>query len=229
MSATSPFFSVRAYRQPADCKKSLEAMIARSQDQKDRSRSGVEEFSAAGRDYFRVNLARGAGGRHECVICTMSNSRLLVWYAGAANDKGLDAVVATLNSITELPKLSSTESAQLPAPKNEETKADSSKELAAGPERVKIASGVTQGLLIKRVRPDYPDDARAAHIQGTVKLRAEISKEGDITNLELIDGPIELAGSAVAAVRQWKYRPYLLMGQPVAVETTIQVNYELRY
>lgn len=226
ISTTSPFFSVRAYRQPADCKKSLEAMIAHSHDKKDRPESGVEGFSAAGREYFRVNLARGAGGRHECVICTMSDNHLLVWYAGASNDKGLDTIVATLNAITALPKRSAAESAQPAAPKNEE---EPSKELIAHPERVKIASGVTQGLLIKRVRPDYPEDARAAHIQGTVKLRAEISKEGDITDLELIDGPIELAGSAVAAVRQWKYKPYLLMGNPVTVETTIQVNYELRY
>ena len=63
----------------------------------------------------------------------------------------------------------------------------------------KVASGVTTGLLIKKVSPIYPDDARAAYIPGTVVLRAEISKAGDITDLELVDGPIELAGSAVAA------------------------------
>ena len=91
-----------------------------------------------------------------------------------------------------------------------------------------MSSGVTTGLLIKKVTPVYPDDARHAYIQGTVVLRAEISKTGDITDLELVDGPIELAGSAVAAVRQWKYKPYLLLGQPVAVVTTIQVNYQLR-
>ena len=68
-------------------------------------------------------------------------------------------------------------------------------------------SGVTSGLLIKRVNPVYPADARAAYIQGTVILQAEISKTGDITDLELVDGPIELAASAVAAVRQWKYKP----------------------
>jgi periplasmic protein TonB len=96
------------------------------------------------------------------------------------------------------------------------------------PQRVRLASGVTTGLLIKKVAPIYPLDARAAYIQGTVILKAEISKEGEITDLELISGPIELAGSAVAAVRQWKYKPYLLNGQPVIVETQIQVNYELR-
>jgi len=92
---------------------------------------------------------------------------------------------------------------------------------------VKVSTGVTTGLLVKKVNPVYPDEARAAHIQGTVVLQAEISETGDITDLELVDGPIELAGSAVAAVRQWKYKPYLLLGQPVIVSTPIQVNYQL--
>ena len=83
-------------------------------------------------------------------------------------------------------------------------------------------------MLINKVNPIYPDDARHLFIQGTVVLQAVISKTGDIVDLELLEGPIELAGSAVAAVRQWKYKPYLLMGQPVAVDTQIQVNYELR-
>jgi TonB family protein len=82
--------------------------------------------------------------------------------------------------------------------------------------------------LIKKVAPIYPEEARRAHIQGTVVRQAEIDKAGDITDLELLDGPIELAGSAVAAVRQWKYRPYLLLGQPVAVRTQIVVNYQLQ-
>lgn len=66
-----------------------------------------------------------------------------------------------------------------------------------------------------------------ARIQGTVLLTAGISEEGEIVNLELIGGPIELAGSAVNAVRQWKYRPYLVNGVPVAVRTEIRVNYQL--
>jgi TonB family protein len=82
--------------------------------------------------------------------------------------------------------------------------------------------------LIKKVVPIYPEEARRAYIQGTVVLQAEIDKAGDITDLELLNGPIELAGSAVAAVRQWKYRPYLLLGQPVAVRTQIVVNYQLQ-
>jgi TonB family protein len=229
LSAASPFFSLRAYRQPAtDCKKSLEAMIADSRDKKNQPEGGVKEFSAAGRDYFRVNSARGVGGRHQCVICTTANGHLLVWNAGAPNEKGLDAIVATLDSITVLPQRSAAESAPPVEQKNVEAQGEPSKPAMAGPQRVKVSRGVTTGLLIKKVQPFYPEDARAAYIQGTVVLQAEISKAGDIVDLELVDGPIELAGSAVAAVRQWKYKPYLLMGEAVAVETQIQVNYQLR-
>ena len=70
-------------------------------------------------------------------------------------------------------------------------------------------------------------DQVLTYSDGFVKTYEEISKTGDITDLELVDGPIELAGSAVDAVRQWKYKPYLLMGQPVTVDTQIQVNYQL--
>ena len=229
LSANSPFFSLRGYHQPAtDCKKNLEAMIAQSPDKKERPEGGVQQFSAAGRDYFRVNFGRGVGGRHQCVICTTANGHLLVWSAVAPNEKGLDAIVSTLNSITPLPQRTATESAQEAGQKNGEAEGVPSKSVTARPERVKVSSGVAGGLLIRKVQPIYPDEARAAYIQGTVLLRAEISKTGDIVDLELIDGPIELAGSAVAAVRQWKYKPYLLMGQPVTVETQIQVNYMLQ-
>jgi TonB family protein len=229
LSASNPFFSLRAYRQPfTDCQKSLEAMISHSQDKKGQPEGKVEEFAAAGRDYFRVNLARGIGGRHQCIICSTAKGHLLVWNAGAPNEKGLDAIVATLDSITALPVRSEAESAQSVGQKNVDAEVGSSKPPTTPSERVKVLSGVTTGLLMKKVNPTYPEDARAAHIQGTVVLRAEISKAGEITDLELVDGPIELAGSAVAAVRQWRYKPYLLMGQPVSVDTEILVNYQLR-
>jgi TonB family protein len=203
-------------------------MIARSQGKKDRIQGSVVEFSAAGRVYFRVDMAHGIGGRHQCMICTTANGHLLVWNAGASNEKGLDAIVDTLNSITPLSQRSATESAQSAGQKDGAAEGAPSKPDAAQPESVKALSGVASGLLIKKVYPIYPADARAAYIQGTVLLLAEISKTGDITDLELLDGPIELAGSAVTAVRQWKYKPFLLMGQPVAVETEIRVNYQLQ-
>jgi len=97
----------------------------------------------------------------------------------------------------------------------------------ATPQRVRVSQGVTQGLLIKRIQPTYPPLARQARIQGTVLLQAEISKNGDIENLRLISGHPMLAPAAIEAVKQWKYRPYILNGEPVEVETQITVNFTL--
>jgi TonB family protein len=92
---------------------------------------------------------------------------------------------------------------------------------------VKVSAGVEQGLLIRQVKPAYPKAAREAGMQGTVVLRAQISKEGDIINLELISGPPVLADAAIEAVKQWKYRPYLMKGEPVVVDTEVQINFSL--
>jgi TonB family protein len=96
------------------------------------------------------------------------------------------------------------------------------------PKRVRIAQGVSTGLLVYKVQPVYPPDARRARIEGTVVLRAIIDKEGRIADLQLISGPKELAPAAIGAVQQWRYRPYLLNGEAVAVDTQIQVNFQLR-
>ena len=97
----------------------------------------------------------------------------------------------------------------------------------ATPQRVRVSSGVSQGLLIKKVTPNYPPLARQARIQGKVILQAEISKEGTIQNLQLISGHAMLAPAAIEAVKQWRYKPYLLNGEPVAVETQVEVNFSL--
>ncbi len=97
----------------------------------------------------------------------------------------------------------------------------------ATPQRVRVSSGVTSGLLVHRVSPVYPPLARQARIQGTVILQAQISKDGSIQNLQLISGHPMLAPAAIEAVKQWKYKPYLLNGEPVEVETQVQVNFTL--
>ncbi len=97
----------------------------------------------------------------------------------------------------------------------------------ATPQRVRVSTGVSSGLLIKKVTPNYPPLARQARIQGKVILQAEISKEGTIQNLQLISGHAMLAPAAIEAVKQWRYKPYLLNGEPVAVETQVEVNFSL--
>jgi protein TonB len=97
----------------------------------------------------------------------------------------------------------------------------------ATPQRVRVSQGVSQGLIIKRVNPTYPPLARQARIQGTVTLEAEISKDGSIENLRATSGHPMLVPAAIEAVKQWKYKPYLLNGEPVAVQTTVIVTFTL--
>jgi TonB family protein len=93
---------------------------------------------------------------------------------------------------------------------------------------VQVPEGVAQGLLLHRVQPVYPDDARRNHIQGTVLLRATIDKSGRISKVEPISGPKELTAAAIGAVEQWRYHPYMLQGAPIDVQTEITVKFELQ-
>jgi len=81
--------------------------------------------------------------------------------------------------------------------------------------------------LIQKIQPEYPPIARAARIQGQVVLSAIISKTGEIQNLVLVSGHPMLVPAAIRAVQQFRYRPFLLNGEPVEVETTITVNFQL--
>lgn len=81
--------------------------------------------------------------------------------------------------------------------------------------------------IVHRVQPDYPVLARQARIQGAVVLKAVISRNGTIENLQVLSGHPMLVRAAVDAVRQWRYRPYLLNGEAVEVETQITVNFVL--
>lgn len=95
------------------------------------------------------------------------------------------------------------------------------------PQRVRISQGITKGLLIHRVDPSYPVLARQARVQGEVVLKAVIGTSGQIQDLQLVSGHPMLVPSAIEAVKQWRYKPYLLNGQPVEVETTITVIFQL--
>jgi len=97
----------------------------------------------------------------------------------------------------------------------------------AAPQHIRVSTGVATGLLIRKVQPNYPPLAKAARIQGHVLLQAEISKDGTIQNLQLISGHPMLAPAAIEAVKQWRYKPYLLNGEPVGVETQVDVIFSL--
>ncbi|HVG26273.1 MAG TPA: M56 family metallopeptidase [Acidobacteriaceae bacterium] len=93
--------------------------------------------------------------------------------------------------------------------------------------RTRVSGGVMAGQILNRVNPVYPESAKAAGISGTVVLDATIGFDGTIQALQIVSGPDELAAAAVEAVRQWTYKPYVLNGQPVEVQTTITVNFSL--
>jgi protein TonB len=94
-------------------------------------------------------------------------------------------------------------------------------------QKVRVSSGVEQGLLIKQVKPQYPILAQQARVQGTVVLQAVIGKDGTVQDLRVVSGHPLLTGAAIAAVKQWLYRPYYLNDRPVSVDTQINVNFVL--
>jgi TonB family protein len=96
----------------------------------------------------------------------------------------------------------------------------------AAPGTVRVSQGVSQGLLLKKVAPIYPPEALRIHKEGIVQLLATVSKSGNISNVRVLGGDPTLAQAAADAVLRWKYRPYLLNGQPVEIETQISVVFK---
>lgn len=92
---------------------------------------------------------------------------------------------------------------------------------------LRISQGVLQGRLVKKVQPTYPANALRMRTQGTVQIAATISKTGDVTNVKQVSGDQTLGRAAENAVRQWKYKPYMLDGRPVEIQTQISVEFKL--
>jgi len=93
--------------------------------------------------------------------------------------------------------------------------------------RLKISDGVSAGNLITPIRPEYPQIARITHTEGTVVIDAIISRSGTIESAHVLNGPQMLQAAALAAVRQARYRPFLLDGQPTEVQTTITIVFRM--
>jgi protein TonB len=97
----------------------------------------------------------------------------------------------------------------------------------ATPNRIRVGGAVQAASLVNKVTPEYPPIAKTAHVSGTVTLHAIIAKDGSIEKLEFVSGPPLLMASAMSAVKEWKYRPTMLNGKPVEVDTTVQVVFSL--
>jgi TonB family protein len=96
------------------------------------------------------------------------------------------------------------------------------------PKEIRVSQGVIAGMLVHKVVPVYPPEAKRARVQGAVILAAIIGKDGTIKSLHVLSGPPTLVDAAIGAVQQWRYRPYLLLREPVEVDTQITVNFTLR-
>ena len=90
-----------------------------------------------------------------------------------------------------------------------------------------ISRGVSSGMLLAPIRPDYPQIAKATHTEGIVIVQAVISKTGTIESAHVVSGPALLQGAALAAVRSAHYKPYLLNDQPTEVETTFSISFKI--
>ena len=99
------------------------------------------------------------------------------------------------------------------------------KPASVGP--VRVSKGVSEGMLLAPIRPMYPAIAKAAGVQGTVVVEAIISRTGTIESLHVVSGPVMLQNAALEAIREARYRPYLLNGEPTEVQTTITVNFRM--
>jgi TonB family protein len=97
----------------------------------------------------------------------------------------------------------------------------------ARPLKLRISQSVAEANLLKRVQPEYPAEAKAKRIEGDVVLKVTINIKGEIEKATLFEGESVLGQAALDAVKKWKYKPFLLNGQPVNVETTVKISFHL--
>ncbi len=201
----------------ADARENLVSEIVTLQAEKmGKPRGEITSITVAGLTIYRADVQPSKGGAdHQSILCAVAKGYLLRWNFLATSESALDDAVGTLMTMTKW------EAPPTPVPSSTPPGAVSRDEV------VRISSGVSAGRIVKKVAPSYPPDAKYAHVQGTVVLHATIDKSGNVIDLEAIAGPVELVPSSVSAVRQWKYRPYLLKGEPIEIDTTIEVRYTL--
>jgi TonB family protein len=192
-----------------NCRQYLDTLATSLRASRAGKRKGeMSEYTVAGREFSRVNFDYWSGTSDRAVICSPARDFLLLWKIEGSSWRSVDEAAATIYAIV---------------PWDRAEPSELSKTLA----KVHLSQKDSFGLLLRKVRPVYPAEARNNHIEGAVRMQVEISKTGDVETLDLLEGPIELAMSAVTAVRQWKFRPYVQNGEPVPVSTVIVVKYSL--
>lgn len=181
------------------------------------------DIELAGRHFVRADYKQTipGGALSEAFLCTKFNGYFLGWTLVAGSPEELEGLVNSLQNLSfrsdstpimgvigPLPPANSGSRPKLPA-------------------RIRVSQRVSEALLIKKIEPAYPDSARQKSIEGSVVLEAVIDKNGDIEQLSVVSGPTLLVPETLEAVRQWKYKPYLLQGEPLAMQTLITVPFQL--
>lgn len=228
---------------PADLSSSVQDLVSKTVHEKieaDKALKLIREASAVdygGRQFYRSDYQGWMGDKvpeYFANVYTRFRGYLIGETIVSASLQGLDEAANSLQAISFQddqinPKcrMALEESPGLAGVMSNVLRSSPTIPRIAPPDRVRVSSGISQGLLLKKVTPKYPDAARQAGIQGRVVLGAMIDKNGDIESLTLISGDPVLTDAALEAVRQWKYKPYLLQGQPVRVETQTLVNFTL--
>jgi len=160
----------------------------------------------------------------QCDDASLSVVKAIARVERDANDKPLEPVVlkkvSIADSLDQLPPPLPPPPPPPPAPGAAATQGDQ-------PRIVNISAGVAAGMLIAKTNPVYPVDAKKAGVSGTVVLEAIISEYGEVRALKVISGPAQLQQAALDAVKTWRYRPYLLNGEPVAVRTIVNIIFTL--
>lgn len=193
-----------------------------------------------GKHFFREDYKESSAGGalYKAFVCTKFRGYFLGWTLAAGSPEELEESANSLQRISfREDQQASTSVAGVPpgTVPGDHSKSTNYGTIASAtqqpnaerPQRVRVSEGVAQGLLIKRVQPEYPPLARVAGIQGNVVLKVLIGKDGRIKELTLVSGPPMLAPASVKAVEKWEYKPYLLNGEPVEVETRTTVVFQL--
>jgi TonB family protein len=187
----------------------------------------------AGQDFFREDFEESYPGGilYKSFICTKFRGFFLGWTLVEDSQAHLQDTAESLERVSfqqDLPEARCTSKPEGPPCRStDQPSLTGQKTVPSHPLRVRVSERVSNAFLLTTIQPDYPDDARRARIQGLVVLRAEIDDKGNIEDLAVVSGDATLAAAAVSAVRQWKYKPYLLNGQPAHVETQVTVNFQL--
>lgn len=167
-----------------------------------------------GRQFYREDFSedRPSIKLYKALVATEARSFLISWTFVASSKERLEQLVGTLSELSFAPMPSSS-----PPPDTPSTP----------PKRIRISYMVLDKYIIERPAPAYPEEAKRARIEGPVRLHVILSKTGELISAQVMTGDPMLRQAALGAIRHWKFKPYILNGEPVEVESQITINFKL--